>query len=389
MNPGRTRRIAALDGLRGLAALEVVLRHQAATYHVDVHPVVDLFQGLFRHGPVGHPLFFLLTGFGLTQAIRGHRDRPEPRLGPFLFGRWRRLAPPYYVALGLCLIVPFGPGRDGRPNIATGPPGLATVLEHLAFLHGLRPDSVFAISPPLWSMSLTVQFCVIFPLLYVAMARGNPRNLAILVLAAWLAARWWLEAALGFDALTCSVFILYRLPPFVLGMAVAFESPSGAAGPPPRARPWGLLGALGLGAAVIGQEFTWGWPVDLIYAGAYAAILRAILDSSRRGGVLAHCASRPGLTWLGAASYAIYVTHDLVLSRWIGLFRAVFPDPWLPTDLAMIMLGPILAIAFGRVFFLKVERPLQTWLSDRAPQPGIGRSPRLALEGSPAVVGRG
>lgn len=386
MSPSRPQRIEALDGLRGVIALEIVLRHLAAIYQVTYHPAIAALMMPLRHGPVGYPLFFVLTGFGLAGVLLGREERGETtRLAAFLAERWWRLAPIYYLALALCVLVPFAPGDEGRHRVQTDPIGPATIADHLLFVHGLRPGSIYAISPPFWSMSLTAQFCVALPLLHRALSRFGPGRATAALLTLWLAGRAAFEWHLGLDSLVGSGFVLYRLPSFLLGMWLAhrLRRRRAAATTTPclsPARQAGLAGACVL-AAVGLQEWSWGWPIPLLYAIGYTLAVSAVIESSARSGRLASFLSRPALLWLGAASYAIYISHDLVLSRWIGLYRAWVAGPGMLADLIMLTTGVALALAVGRLFFTQVERPLAAW-SRRRGRAVAGREVRR-----PALAG--
>jgi len=90
-----------LDGLRGLAALSILVLHvwmytQANDPDHDV--LVDRVIGEFRTGVL---LFFVLSAFLLAApwvaASRG--ERPAPHLGRFALRRASRIVPGYLLAL--------------------------------------------------------------------------------------------------------------------------------------------------------------------------------------------------------------------------------------------------------------------------------------------------
>jgi len=86
-----------LDGLRGVAALWVVLYHTWTGGHIDnlFAALPDWFATLvFELGWLGVPVFFMLSGFVIPRSQARKADRDFSPLN-FMHRRWRRLSPPY------------------------------------------------------------------------------------------------------------------------------------------------------------------------------------------------------------------------------------------------------------------------------------------------------
>ncbi|GJF20041.1 acyltransferase family protein [Streptomyces sp. HO565] len=112
----RGNRLAALDGLRFLAALAVVLFHfigqtPGAMIHVWGRPYQETFpdvHGYFAFGRLGVDLFFLISGFVICMSAWGRTPRD------FFISRVTRLYPMYWVAIAVSASVvylfdtPFG-----------------------------------------------------------------------------------------------------------------------------------------------------------------------------------------------------------------------------------------------------------------------------------------
>ncbi|AWT45611.1 MULTISPECIES: acyltransferase family protein [Streptomyces] len=115
----RENRLAALDGLRFLAALSVVLFHfigqtRWAMIEIWGRPYQELFPEAhrwFAFGRLGVDLFFLISGFVICMSAWGRSPRD------FFISRVTRLYPMYWIAIvvSACVIyaveTPFG-----RPN---------------------------------------------------------------------------------------------------------------------------------------------------------------------------------------------------------------------------------------------------------------------------------
>jgi peptidoglycan/LPS O-acetylase OafA/YrhL len=367
--PKPESRIEALTGLRGLMALYVTIEHLAC---YQFHPAIAAILAPFSLGLPGHALFFVLTGFGLARSMSRHaRHGTSPSLGAYLIARWRRLAPPYYATIVLCLAIPTIALTDGRLLVRVASPDLYTLLTHVLFLHSLNPDTSRAISTPLWSLSLIFQFYLVFPLLYTAMGRWDYRAVAAGVIALWLAIRLLLKLlalSQGFPPTVFWGFILCRLPTFTLGMAVAYwsGSPRRGRGGNPTPVTLGLTAAVLLGGSVVTQGGYNSVVTELLRGVGYTALLLAALTSARRGGRLGRLLSRPALAGLGTISYGLYLTHDLVFSRLCAAYRHFVPDPGLGGDASLVAVGLVLALAVAWAMYHLIEKPSMRLGASRA-----------------------
>jgi len=140
------KRSAALDGLRGLAILGVML------HHFGIHP-----SGWYDWGPIAPSIFFALSGFLIMGSLERMRDQgvggAKGLLG-FHLKRFARLVPALYLMLAVGLLL-------GQPYFAE------TWLWHATFLSNIK--MVLANEWPgtlsqLWSLAIQEQFYVICPL---------------------------------------------------------------------------------------------------------------------------------------------------------------------------------------------------------------------------------
>lgn len=167
-------RVPALDGLRAVAVLMVVLYHVAP----DMVPA----------GLVGVDVFFVLSGYLITTGLLREWDSGSIHFGRFWLRRARRLLP---ALLGLVLIVGsalFVIGGDAGVGFGD------QVLAGFLFVENWHLVSVgndyFALNSPavlqhLWSLAVEEQFYLVWPLaLFLLLRLDSPRRaLWILVLA--------------------------------------------------------------------------------------------------------------------------------------------------------------------------------------------------------------
>lgn len=155
MTMTNSRHIASLDGLRGLAAIMVVLSHITTIYPHLNFPV---------SGEIGSDavaLFFALSGF-LMAAIYGHRPLTlESGLG-FLVSRFARIYPVYIVAILFVLLL----SKISSLGYIEPMGGEVSVIRHVLMMGS---SGVF------WSVPPEIQFYLVFPLIWFCLA--NPVRL--------------------------------------------------------------------------------------------------------------------------------------------------------------------------------------------------------------------
>ncbi len=170
---------AYLDALRAIAANLVVVSHI-----VLIH-----YNGGIRYGggSIAVSLFFLLSGFLITQSMLNWQKRPGPRLPGFLADRVARIITPYVPALLLITAanVLFITTKWGAPEINTGVrPFVGNLLmlqDHSAFqfLEMLRFDIPWRIRPyntaePFWTVSIELWIYVSVGLFFFCVLCREP-----------------------------------------------------------------------------------------------------------------------------------------------------------------------------------------------------------------------
>src|SRR5947208_12435707 len=115
----------ALDGLRGVAALSVLVFHVWDYARPVPHAVLDSpADYALNEGRLGLILFFVLSGFLLYRPwVRAVlRGTPNPQLGRYLICRAARIAPAYYLAVLGSVVLLWG--ASGTPGVHLPPPTL-------------------------------------------------------------------------------------------------------------------------------------------------------------------------------------------------------------------------------------------------------------------------
>ena len=305
---GRLPRIPALDGIRAVAVIAVLLFHAGVSW--------------MPGGSFGVDVFFVLSGFLITALLVGERDRSGTiKLGGFYLRRARRLVPALVMVL-LFVCVTWGLLLAVKTPTLRGD-ALATMAYvanwHFAF-SGQGYFASFAAPSPLlhtWSLAVEEQFYLIWPLavtFLLARGRSVVRWAAVLVALSFLSTLIQSLAGVWTDRLYYGTDT--RAMPLLLGAVLGawfIRRPATAA--LDRRNSAGLQ-VVGLAAAVAVGYFFGVVRGDstALYRGGFlglAACVVIVIASVALvpSGVLARVLSVQPMRYLGQISYGIYLWH--------------------------------------------------------------------------------
>jgi peptidoglycan/LPS O-acetylase OafA/YrhL/glycosyltransferase involved in cell wall biosynthesis len=410
-------RLDYLDGIRGLAALYVVLFHisqlchgyATGVYHAAgdwtvgwsmfvYHLVRSTHFILLGYGRFAVDIFIVLSGYCLMLPVARAKMDTVPRgFWGFMNRRAWRILPPYYFAIALVMLLVWiiaplrsnhGAYWDSSNPIFTW----QTVLTHLFLIHSLGPWAL-RIDGPMWSVAVEWQIYILFPLLLLPMRRQlGSLATAILVSAMGVGLFLLLQRMLS-DFAPAHVDAIASMSPwfvgqFALGMFAASIGFSG------RLRemkwhdrwPWAMMAgtsALLIVAVEIAQrkswetigwlhylrEATWGslWPTDLLAAVCMTCLIihltRKVIVGQRRGILLPLFESKPAML-LGAFSYSLYLVHFPIVNVLDLYFRTRMGPA--TTCVMVAVIGLPLCLGLSYLFYLAFERPFVRGRGDAA-----------------------
>ncbi|MGY1716408.1 acyltransferase family protein [Geodermatophilus sp. SYSU D01106] len=343
--PTAYRRYAALDGLRGLAALVVVVHHVLLiTPPLDGQDGdVPLWAWSLTHTPLhllwagdeAVVLFFVLSGFVLTLPF----DREgRPSWLAYYPRRVVRLYLPALVSLGFSLLTMLLVTRRHVEDSSAWldahvlPITLSDVGHDAALLAGTGwYDS------PLWSLQWEVAFSLLLP---VYLLGRRFRHLA------WPLAA--VAALLSVVGAQVQVDALHHLPVFAVGVFMALGRAQLAdLGRRVRGAWWWVLDV----AAVL--LVTGAWTVDLPGTGEgllpiVGSALTIFLFLEQRGAVrFGSC--RP-VHWVGVRSFSLYLVHEPIVVAVANALDSSDPRIVLAVSLPLSLL-------VAALFYRAVERP--------------------------------
>ncbi|HEY3141751.1 MAG TPA: acyltransferase family protein [Acidimicrobiales bacterium] len=344
-------RVAALDGLRGLAVAVVVGFH----------------LGRLRGGFLGVDLFFVLSGFLITSLlVTEHGSTGSIGLGGFWSRRARRLLPAVLallvgVAVLLLVFTPAGQ-RAGLRG------GALSTLGYVANWQRMVDDigywDMFHQPSPLdhmWSLAIEEQFYVVWPVvaLLVLGRRGGSRTRRLGVFAVVGAAASFALLAVNYDRLDTNRAYFAtdtRIGPTLLGAALAVLATQRVRRVIPHSRSREVAGPMAL-AWMTWSVFTvdglhpWYYRGGLVTFAAAAVVVIYVVTGGPPG-ALARVLAWPPLCALGKISYGVYLWHWPVI---VYLTPGRAKVGGLPLDLARVALTLGLAAAS----FALLERPIR------------------------------
>lgn len=311
--------------VRIAAAVAVVLAHLGdhglRAFGTTAFPVELLTAGSWRVFPV--PLFFAISGFVLTHAIRSARP------GRFLLGRAVRLYPGYWVAvlltLGLMAFTPLWPADSVRGD----------TLYWLGWT--LRPRE-FGSCVYVLGVEWSLVYELVLYLCLAAMSLTGRRGLPVAA-AAWLAvllvkAAAWPEGKL--DPLPTWGTVLGSAVnvPFLLGVLTYHVRDYG------RRWRWAVFVGLVAYLAVVPARFTTFEGQWVAYAVAAAAAVWFVVQ-------LRQLPANHRLVAAGEYTYGLYLLHVPLL---VGTFHLLLAHGWLLDSTSGVLLAGAVALGVGLLF---------------------------------------
>jgi peptidoglycan/LPS O-acetylase OafA/YrhL len=345
-------RLSGLDGVRGLAALFVVVNHiferTFPGYPVDRAP---FWAGWFIYGRFAVVVFIVLSGFSLALSPARHGWRLDS-CRRFAARRARRILPAYLAALAFSLAVAW---------LLVPPPGQGAPDAKSVVVNGLLVQNIVRAPSPnrsFWSMAVEAQLYLVFPLLLLLVRRvGAVVMVGTVVL---------VVATVGIassDDRGLHAFVIQSPPDlaalFALGvMAAGIVGASRAR----QAWPWAWL-ALAAAAPVLATIWWRGsvWTIDHLLwidlaLGPAIACLLAALATGRPAPLLRVLDSGP-IRKLGLSSYSLYLIHGPIV---VVVYRRFVLDRFHHGPLAFLVMVAVVVpvtIAFARIFAWLFEQP--------------------------------
>jgi peptidoglycan/LPS O-acetylase OafA/YrhL len=352
----------ALDGVRGLAVLSVLLYHFVAQT-VVTNGFERALDWALGYGLLGVDLFFILSGFLITGILYDARDETD-YFKSFYMRRVLRIFPLYYGVLAVVFFVvplfPFLRETDlGRLHEHQAWAWLYGVNVYLSFHGGWGALSYL---DHFWSLAVEEHFYFVWPLL-VWLFRSRPKalmNLALGVALLSFGSRM-VASLLGVEQVVTVVLTPFQLDALCLGGFFAiYVRETGGGNVMKRALLPMVIAAAAVAVLAFGiQHFTEVGPLALqpVRRGMYRLMLAALLlwaFAAPASSLVSRFFRSGPMVTLGKYSYGLYVYHHF-LSYYFSSHRTEF-------EVARVVGSHTLAVLIQAVVGIGVSMAV-AWLS--------------------------
>ena len=365
---GTSSFLPAVEGMRGCAAIGVVITHVAfQTGHST-----GVAGRILNRFDLAVAVFFALSGFllwrGHAAAARGMRQRPPT--GHYLRSRIVRIMPGYLGAVVVILTLLPDTGAN-----------LTVWLANLTLTQIYVPLTLTSGLTQMWSLSVEVSFYLALPFLAMLARRLPVRaRIAVIAVVALASLAWGLipfDPPFGVNPL--------NFPPaffawFAAGMVIAELTVSPVGWAHRLARRRVLVAIVGLTAFSIGASPLSG-PAGLIPGTVGQFVMKTIMGAVVAAALLAPLVlDRPGtphrilaspvMVTLGRWSYGLFVWHLAALAMAFPVLGAFQFSGHMPVVLTLTL---VFGLAMAAVSYALIESPCRTalrrWERHNEPSP--------------------
>ena len=350
LEPNQSKvRFRTFDFLRGIAIIGVIGVHSSQYFHSKI----GLLDSAFGFGAKGVQLFYFISALTMCYMWKQREGESNP-IKKFYIRRFFRIAPLFWLAIPMYLFI------NGLGPSFFAPEGITTrqILLTSTFLHGFWPDSIKSVVPGGWSIAVEMTFYVLFPFLILKI-KGNK------IVYLYTAAMVWAFYIFYFRDFIHGILLTHYLVTNndIINQFLYFNFISQA--------PIFLLGcylffALNSNVKISEVFFLLAWLVisaliKVIYniEGTGFSVIYILLGAFVFACIKLNVKFKP-LELLGKNSYAIYLTHFLVLHY----LQKILP---IKIGLVALMLGFVATILISYLLsiftYVLIEKNIQIFVS--------------------------
>ena len=375
----KPRGIPSMTGIRGVAAVWVLLFHAAGAGRIFGAPFLERIPDIW-YGCLGVDLFFMLSGFILMYAHgRDFYTLRKDSLIRFARLRFTRVYPlNAAVLLLIAIAVAFEPAyvawaRSPEGSFAFGG---SSAFSAGAFVRTLCLATRWFLpgsgewNQPVWSLSLEVLGYVLFPLFAFCALRISRRWVLVVLASLSLIASFLILTRFAFQCEIAQIAIVRMLACFVTGIAI-FRLWKLT---PVFGRRWGasitMLAAIGIFARDLPPFRHMVTHGNIQFGFLFAALLYGLAFEQ---GFVSGLLSSRSIVFLGEISFPLYLTHVAPL-LWLRYFLQTNSGRFSAAEKSLYLLGwAIGCVVVATLLHYFVEIPFHAWgrrwAGQRVPHP--------------------
>jgi peptidoglycan/LPS O-acetylase OafA/YrhL len=343
-------RLCHVDGLRGIAALWVVLFHLSEGGHVNdlkaaLPEIVN--QSVFDAGHFGVTLFFVVSGYVIAM-VSAPLQLDFQRGGQFFLKRVIRLTLPYYSAVLLSafiILVKLRVLNQSGPEVSLG-----TIAAHLFYAQGLF--SVANFNAVFWTLCVEIQFYLFYIFLVISsgliakrtsIATHESLTFSCVLLSGLLGLLW--PAGIVSTPLWPGSFLEFWYA-FACG-AVTF-------GLQKNMREFRVSAALLFVLLLI---------IVVVKASIFAMLVlltSVVLWGAPKAKLLSKALGSPPLKFLGLISFSLYLFHNQITGSASRVFRKIVSNSVVGDSLMLVVIVSF-CIFLSWIAYLLLEKPSIAW----------------------------
>lgn len=315
MIAGKRDNIKSIQFLRGIAALMVLLNHG---HDIAAIPAESFLKQQLEYGSMGVNVFFIISGFilPLSMFINNYTISDFKQ---FFLKRIVRIEPPYIASIVLVLLLGYFTTFSSKYTGTGFHVSWANVLGHIGYVNAFTGAPW--LNRAYWTLAVEFEFYILLALLYPLITHANKYVLTVSYL---------MLLATSFIPVS-NAHILQYLPFFMMGILL-FQYKTQMIS----LRHFAIL--LVITSLVCYQE----WGAILLGLSLVVLVCIQYLKKVPQAFML-----------LGTISYSLYLTHGVLLTRFMSLAGKVLPgcNSWL-----LFSISVALCLIFAYVFYQIVEK---------------------------------
>lgn len=329
------RQLNSLQSIRAFATIFVLLYHSTILFKTSYN--YEFMYDIFSFGYAGVDIFFVLSGF-LMFFLHSSDIGNSKVLKTFILKRFIRIYPIYWVVLLIIIFLNTFISNLGTEDSKD----FINVLKSFILIPQSQDDLLLSVS---WTLSYEIFFYLCFCLLFIF-----NKNLRIILGAVWII----VFIVLLFINVE-SYIVNFLFDPinfeFLLGVLIARIVLSKSQ---IKYSLYYVSGLIFWGFAIlieiyqlieINRVIQFGIPSTLIIMGVVSKEISGTIKKSKV------------LTYLGDASYSIYLTHYLLLSFLAKIFNSLNLFNLLGYGFSIILIS-ITSLLLGCIFHMNIEKPM-------------------------------